>query len=231
MTFTQEQHEEFHQFIIENDVVGFFKDPIELKSGRLSYFYVNWRDITSDVFLIDKLTDFIIQFAKELNFEHPCFLGVPEGATKIGIITQYKWAKSKDNYNKGVYPLSMARGKPKQHGELKDKFYIGKPRDDIIIIEDVTTTGQSLIETIDKLIKLDLNVVAAISLTNRDEKRMDGKTVEEIVQARGIPLESMSHAIDLLPKIFRKKYKSNDSLARKIEKYFKEYGIKPLKLK
>lgn len=231
MTFTENQKKNFHEFIIENDVIGFFQDPIELKSGRLSYFYVNWRDITSDVYLIDRLTDYIIQFAKELEFTRPCFLGVPEGATKIGILTQFKWAKLQKDYGKNEYILSMARGKPKKHGALKDRAYVGIPQDDVIVIEDVTTTGQSLIKTIDQLLELELNVIAAISLTNRDEKRSDGKTVEEIVQERGIPLKSMSHATELLPKVFEIKHKPNKKLARKIESYFNEYGIKPLNLR
>ncbi len=230
MSFNKKQKENFHQFIIENNVIGFFKDPIRLKSGRLSHFYVNWRDITSDVFLIDILTNFIIQFVKELNFSQPCFIGVPEGATKIGIITQYKWARAQKNYNKGEYILSMVRGKPKKHGAVKDRAYIGVPRGDVIVIEDVTTTGQSLMQLIDQLLSLDLNVIAAISLTNRDEKRNDGKGVRESVYERGVPLKSMSHATDLIPKVYKMNYKSNERLGKKIELYFEEYGIKKLKL-
>ncbi|TFF99157.1 MAG: hypothetical protein EU541_05670 [Promethearchaeota archaeon] len=230
MSFNDTEREEFHKFIIENNVIGFFENPIRLKSGRESYFYVNWRDITSDVYLIDKLTDFIIQFTTELNLSNPCFLGVPEGATKIGILTQYKWANSQENYKKNEYILSMARGKHKRHGKIKDRAYIGVPKGEIIVIEDVTTTGQSLLSLIDQLLQMDLNIVTAISLTNRDEKRNDGKTVEDIINERGVPLKSLSHAIDLLPKIFKLKHKSNEILAKKVEEYFKEFGIRPIKL-
>jgi len=31
----------FDDFIIENDVVGFFDKPVTLKSGRISHWYVN----------------------------------------------------------------------------------------------------------------------------------------------------------------------------------------------
>jgi len=44
--------EKFNQFILENKVVGFFEEPITLKSGRLSHWYVNWRNVAEDVFFI-----------------------------------------------------------------------------------------------------------------------------------------------------------------------------------
>jgi len=47
---------EFNEFILKNNVIGFFEEPIRLKSNRLSYFYINWRNVSEDVFLIDKLT-------------------------------------------------------------------------------------------------------------------------------------------------------------------------------
>ena len=45
--------------------------------------------IAKDVFLLDKLTDFVVSFTKKLSLEPDCFYGVPEGATKLGILTQY----------------------------------------------------------------------------------------------------------------------------------------------
>ncbi len=215
----------FYQFIFKNKIIGFFEEPIKLKSGRLSYWYVNWRNISEDVFLLDKLCDYILQFINHLDLSPDCFYGVPEGATKLGIITQFKWAKSQEHYNSGRFRLSMGRGRPKEHGDPKDRYFLGQPQGKVIILEDVITTGTSLIDSIKKLKELNINVIAAIGLTNRNELRNDGKSVEEVILKVGVKFYTMSNAIDLLPAL-----KPNKNIASKIEAYFKKYGTKDIKM-
>ena len=65
MSWEQEKHR-FYDFIIENNVIGFFDEPLTLKSGRMSYWYVNWRTVAEDVFLLDKVSDFLLSFVKHL---------------------------------------------------------------------------------------------------------------------------------------------------------------------
>jgi len=223
------ERKEFFKFIIENNVIGFFKEPITLKSGRKSYWYVNWRTIAEDVFLIDILSNYIISFVKSLKLHPDCFYGVPEGATKLSIITQYKWAKSQSNYAKGNYVLSMGRAKPKEHGDPKDKYFLGVPKGNVIILEDVTTTGSSLLKAIEKLNELNINIIAAIGLTNRNEIRDDKKSVESVITDNGVKYYAMSNATDLLPKAY-KILKPGENIGKYIEEYFKEYGIKQIKL-
>ncbi|MFX0042715.1 MAG: hypothetical protein ACFE8L_07370 [Candidatus Hodarchaeota archaeon] len=215
----------FFEFIINNNVIGFFKEPIQLKSNRLSYFYINWRTVSEDVNLIDKLTDYIILFVESLNLKPKCFYGVPEGASKIGIITQFKWAKKQKNYNSGTYILPMGRGKPKDHGELKDRFFLGMPKGKVIVIEDVTTTGGSLITSIQNLKTFKVDIIAALGITNRNELRDDGKSVEEVIREENIKYYAMSNAVDLLPNLTIDK-----DIAVHIENYFKNYGTREVKL-
>jgi orotate phosphoribosyltransferase len=218
------EEEKFFDFILRNKVIGFFKEPIKLKSGRTSYWYVNWRNIAEDVFLLDELTNFLINFTQNLGLKPDCFYGVPEGATKLGILTQYKWAKKQVDYGQNAYPLSMGRGKPKEHGDPKDKYFLGVPKGNLVIIEDVTTTGGSLLEAIDKLLDLNVTIDAAIGLTNRNEIRDDGKSVEDVVKEKGINYHAMSNALDLLPRL-----SPEDDIARHVENYFQKYGIKEIK--
>lgn len=217
--------ENFKEFILNQNVIGLFEKPIKLKSDRLSYWYVNWRNITSDVFLLDQLTDYIFLFVENLGLKPKCFYGVPEGATKLGIITQYKWAKRQKNYNSGNYTLSMGRGKQKEHGDPRDKFFLGIPNGETIILEDVTTTGGSLINTIKKLRELKIEIIAAIGLTNRNELRDDGKNVKEIILEENVPYYAMSNAIDLLPNL-----NMSEDMAKNIEEYFNKYGTEQIKL-
>lgn len=213
--------ESFYDFIVLNEVIGFYEKPIKLKSGRLSPFYINWRNVSEDVYLIDKLTDYVISYTEYLRLNPDCFFGVPEGATKLGIIMQFKWARKNPNYGPAKFVLSMGRGKIKNHGEIKDRMYLGMPKGRVVILEDVTTTGESLVQCIERLQLNNVNVVAAISLTNRNEIRNDGKTVEEVVNEKRVKYFSMSVFTDLIPKLNLSK-----KLLILVENYFKKYGIK-----
>jgi len=220
---------EFNIFIEQNNVYGFFKEAITLKSGRKSRFYANWRNVVEDVFLTDKLSDYVIAFVKSKEIEVDTFYGVPEGATKLGVITQYKWAKQSKNYSKNSHVLAMGRAKPKDHGAAKDKFFVGMPKGKVVVIEDVTTTGGSLINTLEGLKESGIKVSGVLSLTNRMEKRDDGLSVKEAIEKMGVKFYSMSSSLDMLPIIYNK-LKPGEDIKTAIEKEFDEYGVEPIKL-
>lgn len=206
--------EEFNRFVLDNGVIGFFEKPITLKSGRQSYWYVNWRTVAEDACLLGRLSDFVIAYTRallsggELGAEPLCFYGVPEGASKLAVLTQYKWAQQSPHFAPGSHPLPMGRGKPKEHGAAKDKYFLGTPRGLTIVLEDVTTTGGSLLAAIDSLLEADVPVLAAFGLTNRMEKRDDGLSVAEAVAAKECKGQRLryfhlSSAVDLLPQAVR----------------------------
>ena len=223
MNVKQFSQEKFNEFIIKNNIIGFFEQPIKLKSGRLSNWYVNWRDVTKDAYLSDMLTDQVLSYVDELGIEPLSFYGVPEGATKLGVICQMKWARMQEDYGPGNYPLPMGRAKPKEHGAPKDKYFVGEPRGKTIVLEDVTTTGGSLLETVEMLQNYDVDVACAIGLTNRDELRDDGKSVEEKVNELGVQYFAMSHALKLLPQICESE-KVSDEMKGTLRDYFDKYG-------
>lgn len=220
---------DFNKFIIANRVVGFFENEVTLKSGRKSHWYVNWRAVSNDVYLMDQLTDYLIGFVCDVDLRPDAFYGVPEGATKLGILTTYKWAKSSGDFAKGNFSLPMGRARPKEHGVPADRFFVGEPRGRVIVVEDVTTTGGSLIRELRNLKEAGVNVIAAIGLTNRMEVADGGKGVSDAIGAMGVPYHAMSDATSLLPELYRD-LKPGERIARAIEDEFKKYGVKPLKL-
>ena len=48
--------DDFYNFILKQRIIGFFQEPIKLKSGRYSSWYVNWRTVAEDVQSIDTLS-------------------------------------------------------------------------------------------------------------------------------------------------------------------------------
>jgi orotate phosphoribosyltransferase len=221
--------EAFIRFIIDNNVVGFFDEPVTLKSGRKSNWYVNWRSVSNDVCLVDTVADFLIDFASEKGLNPDAFYGVPEGATKLGLIATYKLAKARDGYCVGSSPFPMGRGKPKEHGSPNDRFFIGEPKGRLVLVEDVTTTGGSLITALQQLQEANADIVAAVGLTNRMEVRDDGMSVAEAIRAMGVEYYALSEATKFLPEAF-KKFSPGEVIGESIEAEFKKYGVSELQI-
>ncbi|MCK5125120.1 MAG: hypothetical protein KAR42_02595 [candidate division Zixibacteria bacterium] len=221
--------DEFNTFTSENNVYGFFSEAITLKSGRKSHFYANWRNVVEDVYLTEILVNFVISFVRDNDIDVDTFYGVPEGATKLGILTQFFWAKNQDNYGKGSHALSMGRAKPKEHGAPKDRYFVGLPQGRVVLLEDVTTTGGSSLNSLDSLRDAGIDVVAVISLTNRMEKRNDGLSVKDAFAKRKVPFYNMSSALDLLPVVFNKVH-DGEEIGLAIEAEFDKYGVSSIKL-
>ncbi len=250
MIFNQE---EFNEFVLEKNIIKIREKPIKLSSRRKSSWYVNWR--VNDVFLMDQISQFVLDYAEDCELEPDCFYGVPEGATRLGILTQYKYAALSDNYGKGSHPLPMGRGKPKKHGIPKDRYFVGEPKGKVVVLEDVTTTGFSALETLENLRETGSDVIGVISLTNRMERtpipgKDDAKivesyekmfekvtgekyekemSVEDAMLKAGIPYYSLSDAKNLLPLVIKKACPPK-SVIRNLENEIKEYGTEKIKL-
>jgi orotate phosphoribosyltransferase len=221
MNFDQER---FNNFVIKNNIIRFSEEPTKLNSGRMSNFYVNWRTVLENIQLTDITSRFVIDFTEDLKLEPFCFYGVPEGATKLGIITQYKYGI---DFDYDILP--MGRGKPKEHGESKDRYFLGLPKGETIILEDATTTGSSLMNEIKKLQNENVDIIAAFGLTDRNEKRDDGLTVKEAINEYNIPYFALSNATDLLPLAYRR-YHPSRNIINSVEEEFERYGEFKLKL-
>lgn len=213
--------QEFNQFIIEEGIIGFFPKPIKLVSGRISNWYVNWRNIVEDVYLIDQLSDYLLQFVQANKLDFDCFFGTPDGATKLAVISQYKWAKQQPEFGQRKYVLPMGRKVPKDHGEEKDRYFVGAPAGKIIVLEDVTTTGGSLLKTVASLREMKFEVVAAIALTNRNEVMDDQRHVADALADLSVKYLAMSEAVQLLPIALNR-------IKEPIMQEFKQYGQKPI---
>lgn len=191
----------FPDFILNNEIIGFFEKPLTLKSGRLSHFYVNWRKSTNDAYLLDQLTDYLVAFMRENKLACDTLYGVPEGASKTAVIAAMKLAKLAPNFGPDSHMIAMGRAKPKPHGDPADRFFIGQPRGATFVLEDTVTTGLSLFQCLDQLLEAGIDVRGVICLTDRCERRDDGLSVPEYLQKKygdRIAYHPMSRAPELL---------------------------------
>jgi orotate phosphoribosyltransferase len=220
--------EELDDFLIERGCVGFFDPPIVLKSGRRGDYYINIRDAISTQYGLRRIANFVYDFTKEQGLKPDQFIGVPEGATPIGVevTSLIKYKKPEE------IPLAILRAKAKDHGDPKDRYSVGPltPRKHAVVVEDVSTTGGSGEPSIMSLQESGVIIDKFLSVASRLEKRDDGRSVEQAYRDKyNVSYASLTDVSTLLPKAVEVLSPSKRVLEN-IEKYFAEFCILPIKL-
>ena len=217
----------FIEFMVDCNVLKF--GDFVTKSGRQTPFFINTGFYTSGKDLIG-LGEYYARAINEkfgLDFDilfGPAYKGIPLSvATSMQISTLY---------NKEI-KYSSNRKEVKDHGDKG--ILLGSPIKDgdrVLIIEDVTTAGTSIAETL-PIIKAqaDVEVVGLIVSVDRMEKGQGDKSaLSEIKEKYGFdvyPIVTMQHVIDHL---YNKPYKGqiiiDDEIKERIDKYYEQYGAK-----
>lgn len=215
----------FDDFLIENDCVRFSENlfnPFFLSSGRKCYHYVNVRNALKTVGLKRDTAKFVFQFARYLGLKPDVFLGIPEGATSLGLAV----TELIDYKNPYEIPSVILRSQWKDHGEPKDRYFVGdlKPGQHAVPLEDVTTTGDSVRKHIPRIKEAGVGIDKVIACVNRLELRDDGRTVEQsIIEDFNVGYASMTDVSTLVPKAYELLHPSGD-VARAVEEYFTRHG-------
>ncbi len=184
----------FLSFIKENGIVKHFNEPITLKSGKTSQTYINWRHATSDAYITFQLTQFILAAMHQYYPKSHCIYGVAEGASKLAVISQFLWAQQQETFEKGEFPLAMGRGKEKTHGDPEDKYFLGSPKGKVVVLEDVITTGGSLLDTLKQLDTLPIEISGVLVLSDRSTER---HAFHDYIKAKNIPFYALSTLSDI----------------------------------
>lgn len=218
---------EFIKFMIDCGVLTF--GDFVTKSGRKTPFFVNTGNYKKGSQL-KKLGEFYAQAIKE-NFEDnvnilfgPAYKGIPLTVTTSIALSEL--------YDMDVEYCSN-RKEIKDHGDkgillganLKDK-------DKVLIVEDVTTAGTSIRETM-PILKEQCNadVVGLIISVDRMEKGTGEKSaLDEIEENFGLKTCAIVTMQEIIDYLYNKKINDkiiiDDETMNKINKYYAEYGIK-----
>lgn len=214
-----EYKQEFIEFMLASDVLKF--GDFTLKSGRKSPFFMNaGAYVTGEQ--LKKLGEFYAKAIVDtygLDFDvlfGPAYKGIPLAiVTAIALHTLY---------GKEVRYCSD-RKEAKDHGADKGKFLGTKLKDGdrVVMIEDVTTSGKSMEETVPKVRgAANVDIVGLMVSLNRNEKGKGNKTaLKEISELYGFPtaaIVSMPEVIEYLGD------RLDDDLKARIDAYYQEYG-------
>ncbi|MGI6067133.1 orotate phosphoribosyltransferase [Absicoccus porci] len=214
-----EYKQEFIEFMLASDVLKF--GDFTLKSGRKSPFFMNaGAYVTGEQ--LKKLGEFYAKAIVDtygLDFDvlfGPAYKGIPLAVvTAIALHTLY---------GKEVRYCSD-RKEAKDHGADKGKFLGTKLQDGdrVVMIEDVTTSGKSMEETVPKVRgAANVEIVGLMVSLNRNEKGKGNKTaLKEISELYGFPtaaIVSMPEVIAYLGD------RLDEDLKARIDAYYREYG-------
>ena len=202
----EQYKQEFIEFMIDCQALKF--GDFTLKSGRKSPFFMNAGAYVTGSQL-KKLGEY---YAKAIHSVYgddfdvlfgPAYKGIP-----IGVVTAVAYS---DLYGKEVRYCSD-RKEEKDHGADKGSFLGSslKDGDRVIMIEDVTTSGKSMEETVPKVRgAADVEIRGLMVSLNRMEIGKGGEksALEEIRDLYGFDTAAIVTMADVVENLYNRQYK------------------------
>ncbi len=187
---------EFAIFLHQNDIIKF--GDFTLASGKKSSYYIDLRLVASFPHIFRKMTKNLQKLVSEKtgldNFDS--LVAVPTGGLVIGSALAIETVK----------PLIYVRDKPKDYGTTKSiegKIFSGMK---VILIDDVITTGNSVINAIKQLKDAELSISDVYVIINRLEGANNTLELEEV------NLYQLTDVLEITTILFQEKLVSKEIL-------------------
>ena len=225
----EQYKKEFIEFMVESDVLKF--GEFTLKSGRKSPFFMNAGAYVTG----SQLKRLGQYYAKAIHDKYgddfdvlfgPAYKGIP-----LSVVTAIAYS---DLYGKEVRYCSD-RKEEKDHGADKGSFLGSKLKDGdrVVMIEDVTTSGKSMEETVPKVKgAADVEIVGLMVSLDRMEVGKGGVVTaqKEVQEKYGFPVASIVSMAEVVECLYNKEVEGevviNDDIKAAIDEYYEQYGVK-----
>ena len=224
----EEYKSSFIRFMVDSQVLKF--GEFTLKSGRKSPFFMNAGAYKTGSQLV-KLGEFYARAIHDhygLDFDvlfGPSYKGIPLAVSTVMAISKL--------YGRDIRYCSN-RKEIKDHGD-KGILLGSRLRDEdrVMIIEDVTTSGASIAETMPILqAQADVDVVGLIVSLDRREVGQGGRisALEEIKEKYGFPTHAIVSMDEVREYLYNRtidgKVVIDNKIAKALDAYYAEYGAK-----
>ena len=224
----EQYKQEFIDFMVESQVLKF--GDFTLKSGRKSPFFMNAGGYVTGSQL-KKLGEY---YAKAIHNKYgddfdvlfgPAYKGIP-----LAVVTAMAYSEL---YGKEIRYCSD-RKEEKDHGADKGSFLGSKLQDGdrVVMIEDVTTSGKSMEETVPK-VKGAANVTIVglmVSLNRCERGKGDRSALEEVKELYGFETDAIVSMNEVVEYLYNKecngKVLIDDEMKKAIDAYYALYGVK-----
>ena len=225
----EQYKQEFIEFMVDSQVLKF--GEFTLKSGRKSPFFMNAGGYVTGSQL-KKLGEY---YAKAIHDKYgddfdvlfgPAYKGIP-----LSVVTAIAFSEL---YGKEIRYCSD-RKEEKDHGADKGSFLGSKLKDGdrVVMIEDVTTSGKSMEETVPKVRgAANVEIVGLMVSLNRMERGLSSEksALEEIKEKYGFDANAIVSMAEVTEYLYNKPYKGqvyiDDTLKAAIDAYYAQYGAK-----
>ena len=225
----EQYKQEFIEFMVDSEVLKF--GEFTLKSGRKSPFFMNAGGYVTGSQL-KKLGEY---YAHAIHDKYgddfdvlfgPAYKGIP-----LSVVTAIAFSEL---YGKEIRYCSD-RKEEKDHGADKGSFLGSKLKDGdrVIMIEDVTTSGKSMEETVPKVKgAADVTIVGLMVSLNRMEVGKGGEkcALDEVKDLYGFETAAIVTMEDVVECLYNKecdgKVVIDDELKAAIDAYYEKYGAK-----
>lgn len=198
VNFSMEFVKEFATFLHQNGALKF--GDFTLSSGKSSSYYVDLRLVSSFPHqfrkMVKNLQDLI---SEEIGFDNfDSLASVPTGGLVIASALAMETVK----------PLIYVRTKPKEHGTTKSiegKIHQGMK---VLMIDDVATTGGSMLNSIKILKEAGTVVTDAYVILNR----LEG--AEKILDSEGVKMHQLTDIIEITKSLHEASLVSSEILEK-----------------
>ena len=223
--------EEFIEFMVKSDVLKF--GNYTLKSGRKSPFFMNAGAYVTGSQL-SKLGEY---YAKAIHDTYgddfdvlfgPAYKGIP-----LSVVTAEAYSRL---YGKEI-KYSSNRKEEKDHGADMGSLlgYKIKDGDRVVMIEDVTTSGKSMEETV-PIVRAqgDVTIVGLMVSLNRCEVGLSGdrskSALDEVRDVYGFKTGAIVSMEEVSEYLYNREIDGrvliNDDIMKSINEYYEQFGVK-----
>ena len=189
---------EFAVFLHKNEIIKF--GDFTLASGKKSSYYVDLRLISSYPQEFRKMVKYLEnEIAKNVGLDKfDSIVSVPTGGLVIASALAIETVK----------PLIYVRSKPKDYGTSKSVE--GRISDGmkVVMIDDVATTGGSVVKAIKSLNEVNISVKDAYVIVNR----MEG--ADESLEEIGVKMHSILNILQITETLYEQNLVDNEILEK-----------------
>ena len=225
----EQYKKDFIEFMVDSQVLKF--GEFTLKSGRKSPFFMNAGGYVTGSQL-KKLGEY---YAHAIHDKYgddfdvlfgPAYKGIP-----LSVVTAIAFSEL---YGKEIRYCSD-RKEEKDHGADKGSFLGSKLKDGdrVVMIEDVTTSGKSMEETVPKVRgAANVEIVGLMVSLDRMEVGKGGVkcALDEVHDLYGFETNAIVTMKEVIEHLYNKEYNGkvviDDSLKAAIDAYYEQYGAK-----
>jgi len=191
------------EFIKQTEALKF--GEFILTSGKKSPFYIDMRLFISYPDIFDKLCEIYARIIQKEITEVDKIAGIPTAGLPIATLTSYKLH----------LPLIYVRKEPKPHGKTRMIEGILNPNDNVVLVDDLVTSGKSLISAT-KAIREDGGIVKhAVTLLDREQGGRENLDKERVKLHTVVSINQLLEILRNLGYVDEKNYQLAKEYVRK----------------